>query len=94
MSDLSTRGIEHQRRRMTSGLGSGANGMKRPTDDPTRLAGIREALTAACGDWQELTALYSILDDLDWLLALAEAKRDEDLVCSDCGSYDIRPRER
>jgi hypothetical protein len=46
--------------------------MKRSTDDATRLAGIREALTAANGDWQNIVALWSINADLTWLLEQAE----------------------
>ena len=37
-----------------------------------RLAGLREAITAANGDWQEATKLWSVCADLDWLLGMAE----------------------
>jgi hypothetical protein len=46
--------------------------MKRTPTDAERLASIREALTAAHGDWHELTNLWSIQADLSWLLANAE----------------------
>jgi hypothetical protein len=37
--------------------------------DQTRLAGIREVIRAANGDWHEATALWSVGADLDWLLS-------------------------
>lgn len=51
---------------------------KRPTDDATRIAGLREATTAAHGDWHETTALWSVQADLHWLLTRAEAVSADD----------------
>lgn len=50
-----------------------------PTD-VERLASIREAITAANGDWHMLTNLWSIEADLHWLLVQAEKALDEPVV--------------
>lgn len=41
---------------------------RRGTTDAERIAGLREAIAAANGDWHEATALLSVQTDLNWLL--------------------------
>jgi len=51
--------------------------MKRRKRTPTteeRLAGLREVIRAANGDWHEATLLYSVQGDISWLLSEAEAR--------------------
>lgn len=43
------------------------------TTDAERVASIQEVIRAANGDWHEATSLWSIGEDLDWLLARASA---------------------
>lgn len=45
---------------------------QRALTDSERVASLREALRAGNGNWHDITALWSIQDDLDWLLANAE----------------------
>jgi hypothetical protein len=49
---------------------------KRTLTDEHRIAMIREALDAARGDWHEVTNLWSVCADLDWLLERATFVRE------------------
>lgn len=44
-----------------------------------RLAGLREVITAANGNWEEAVKLWSVQADLDWLLARAEGEPARDI---------------
>ncbi len=46
---------------------------KSPVTTAKRLASLREAIEAANGDWHEATALWSVQNDVQWLLDNAEA---------------------
>lgn len=43
-----------------------------PPTDTERITGLREAIEAANGDWHQVTALWSVQADLDWMLSRAE----------------------
>jgi hypothetical protein len=45
----------------------------RTLTDAERIVSIREVIEAACGDWHEATALWSVQADINWLLERAEA---------------------
>lgn len=44
---------------------------RRSPTNAERIAGLREVIRAANGNWHDATALYSVQDDLTWLLARA-----------------------
>jgi len=51
--------------------------MTRRLSDADRIAGLREVIEAANGDWHEATNLWSVCADLDWLLAAAALPSSE-----------------
>jgi hypothetical protein len=51
----------------------------RTLTDAERIASVREALEAACGDWHAITPILSVQADLNWLLERAASPPPPDL---------------